>query len=83
MTPGTMHQARWIAKAIYGLKVVMFLIQFNLTVRKTKVLRLFNLFVTLEYSEARFRSSQVLEATLNDLSFFKKIRAFGDIHRKT
>ena len=83
MAPGAMHQARWMAKAIYGLKVFMFRSQLNLTAKETKALRLFNLFVTLVYTEAWFRSSQVLEAPLNDLNFFKKIRSFGDIHRET
>ena len=83
MAPGAMHQARWMAKAIYGLKVFMFRSQFNLTAREIKALRLFNLFVTLVYTETWFRSSQVLEAPLNDLNFFKKIRSFGDIHKET
>ena len=83
MAPGAMHQARWMAKAIYGLKVFMFRSQFNLTVRETKALRLLNLFVTLVYAEAWFRSPHVLEAPLNDLNFFKKIRYFANIDEKT
>lgn len=60
MAPRAMYQARWLAKAIYGLKVFMFRSQFNLTA-ETKALGLFNLFITLVYTEAWFRGPHVLE----------------------
>jgi len=83
MGTGAMHQARLVAKEMYELKVFMFRSQLNLTSKKNKALKLFNLFVTLVYTEAWFRSYQVLEAPLNDLNFFKKIRSFGGIHWET
>ena len=83
MAPGAMHQARWMAKAIYVLKIFLLRSQLKLTVKETTALRVFSLFVTLVYTEAWFRAPQVLEAPLSDLSLFKKIRSFYAIDAET
>jgi len=47
--PGAMHHARWMAKAIYSLKKVLFQVQFSLTAREKQGLTEIALFVALIY----------------------------------
>ncbi|XP_050549011.1 uncharacterized protein LOC126910464 [Daktulosphaira vitifoliae] len=48
-TPGAFHQARWMAKAIYCLKIYMFQDQFELTAAEKKGVTEISLFVSLLY----------------------------------
>jgi len=48
--PGAMHHARWMAKAIYSLKIYMFQDQFVLTAAEKKGVTNISLFVALIYS---------------------------------
>jgi len=47
--PGAMHHARWMAKAIYALKMVLFQDQLTLTAREKSGLTELSLFVALVY----------------------------------
>jgi len=47
--PGAMHRARWMAKAIYTVKIYMFRRQFKLTRSEEKGLRDLTLFIILVY----------------------------------
>src|ERR1043165_2191219 len=47
--PGPMHHAWWMSKAIYALKMVLFKNRITLTVRETKGLTEFALFVAVVY----------------------------------
>ena len=52
MAPGSMHQARWMSKVIYSLKVWMFKSQFDLRPKEVKGLRDICIFSTRLYLKA-------------------------------
>ena len=64
--PGAMHRARWMAKAIYTVKIYMFRRQFKLTRSEEKGLRDLTLFIILVYIRAWVAASFPLQAPLND-----------------
>ena len=76
IAPGAMHQTRWMAKAIYGLKVLMFRSQLKLTMRETKVLRLLNLFLTFVYTKPWFRVPIVLQRSTQRLELLHEDSIF-------
>ena len=47
--PGAFHHARWMAKAIYGLKILLLQRQFSLTAKEKHSVREMALFVSLVY----------------------------------
>ena len=64
--PGAMHRGRWMAKAIYTVKIYMFRRQFKLTRSEEKGLRDLTLFNILVYIRAWVAASFPLQAPLND-----------------
>ncbi|XP_039315242.1 uncharacterized protein LOC120359881 isoform X1 [Solenopsis invicta] len=74
--PGACHLARWMAKAIYCLKIYMFRQQFKLTHKEEKALRRICCFIIKCYAEAWFSAPNAIEAPLNDINFLKKLIAY-------
>lgn len=74
--PGAYHLARWMAKAIYCLKIYLFRQQFKLTQREEKALRRICCFVIKCYAKAWFSAANAIEAPLNDINFLKKMVAY-------
>jgi hypothetical protein len=68
-TPGAFHQARWMAKAIYALKIYLFREQFNLTARERKAMCSIGLFVALYYVRYWNEALIARYAPKNDLDF--------------
>lgn len=68
-TPGAFHQARWMAKAIYALKIYLLRDQINLTVHERKAMCSIGLFVTLCYVRYWNESMIARYAPKNDLDF--------------
>jgi hypothetical protein len=68
-TPGAFHQARWMAKAIYALKIYLFREQFNLTVHERKAMCSIGLFVALYYVRYWNEALIARYAPKNDLDF--------------
>lgn len=68
-TPSAFHHARWMAKAIYVLKIYLFREQFKLTVREKHAMCRIGLFVALYY--VRFWNEAMIAryAHKNDLDF--------------
>lgn len=64
--PGPMHHARWMSKALYALKIVLFKSQLTLTVRETKGLTDFALFVALVYGRFWHEAPLAANAPFND-----------------
>jgi hypothetical protein len=80
LTPGPMHHARWMSKAIYSLKVWMLRTQFKLTPREEKGLRDICIFVVLLYVKAWIRAPLAAVAPQQDLEMLK---AMAGYHNKT
>ena len=80
--PGAIHRARWMAKAIYALKMEL-LLEGNeniiqLTARELQGLRRFNRFVVLVYIKSWFRSRSAVDAPVNDIQLIRSLEALQD-----
>ena len=75
--PGAMYRARWMAKALYSMKVLMYKGQFHLTPAEEKKCQFF---LSLLYTEAWISSHNSLAAPANDLSFLKAIVKYKAIN---
>jgi hypothetical protein len=67
MAPGAMHYARWMAKAIYSFKMLMFKKQFSLTTREERGLRDICTFIVVVYLKAWYTAPFATSAPRNDL----------------
>lgn len=74
-----MHHARWMAKAIYSLKIFMFRDQFYLSPSETNSLRQVCIFVILFYIKAWYTSTSAILAPNNDFELLKKLILYDSI----
>ena len=81
-TPGPIHHARWMSKAIYCLKVWLFRSQFNLTTKEEKGLRAMCMFISLIYVEHWFTAPCAIQAPRRDLNLIKKLQQFQKLNSK-
>lgn len=80
--PGALHHARWMAKAIYSLKMVIFRNQLtDLTDAEVNGLLEVCGFIIKVYSVFWFDSHKPEKAALNDLRFLKKIVEYKAFNR--
>lgn len=79
--PGAQSRARWMAKAIYGLKIFMFREQFQLNTTETKALREFCIFVVFLYVEPWFTATRGYAAANLDLNFIKRLHCFKEVNK--
>jgi len=73
MAPGAMHHARWLAKAIYALKIWLFQKQFSLTAREERELLNICIFVVVIYFKAWFTAPFAASAPNNDFQLLKNL----------
>lgn len=78
--PGACHHARWMAKAIYLLKMYLFREQLSLKKDEENKLRQICVFVTTVYVKAWFTSSNSVKAPYHDLQFIKELNNFKAIN---
>jgi len=69
--PGAIHHARWMAKAIYALKMWLFQKQFGITTREEKALRSICIFVV--YLKAWFTAPFAACAPSNDIQLLQRL----------
>ena len=81
MAPGAIHHARWMAKALYALKIYLFREQFKLTAYETRGIRDVSLFIVRLYVRAWFTAPDAVSAPRNDLGFLQSLKRYEDIHR--
>jgi len=67
-SPGAFHQTRWMAKAIYCLKLYLFQDQFTMTTKDRKGVTEMALFVSLVYTRFWHKAPRGISAPLNDVS---------------
>lgn len=72
---GPIHHARWMAKAIYSLKIFLFRDQFHMTSHEESGLKNICIFIVLMYQKSWFTASNAIEAPRNDLELLKKLTA--------
>ena len=80
MAPGAMHRARWMAMAIYSIKIFLFRSQFRMTKREINLSRFLNIFVCFVYLNSWFTASLSIQAPLNDLMCLKRLTQFRTIN---
>lgn len=74
--PGTVHHARWMAKAIYSLKMSVSRDQFKLTAKEEKGLVDICIFIVDVYVSIWFKAPFAHDAPYNDLLLVKKLHEF-------
>ena len=81
--PGAIHRARWMAKALYTLKIELLHTgnskEINLTGRELLGIQRFNRFVILVYLQAWFTCNSAVEAPVNDIKLLENIRQYDDM----
>lgn len=80
--PGAFHHARWMAKAIYCLKIYLFREEFKLTVTEEKSLSEICTFIVIIYVKAWFTTPHAPQAPNHDLQFMKKLHNYKSIDVK-
>lgn len=80
-TPGAFHHARWMAKAIYCLKIYMFREQFRLTIRETNSIRAICQFIVRLYVKAWFTAPLAVNAPNFDLKFLIDLHTYRDLDK--
>lgn len=71
--PGASHHARWMAKAIYSLKLFLFRGKFKLKSAEESGLRETCIFIVCAYIEQWFNAGNAASAPCNDVKFINKI----------
>lgn len=77
--PGPVSHARWMAKAIYSLKMFLFRRTFHLSVCELNGIRHVCIFVVRLYVKAWFGSSRAAEAPNQDWKFLKDIVEYKSV----
>jgi len=71
--PVAFRQARWIAKAIYSLKMFLFQHQFTLTTKEKHSVKELALFVRLIYNQFWHEAPLGRKASLNDMQLLESL----------
>jgi len=81
--PGALHRARWMAKAIYSMKIELLYdgneTAFSLTAHELQGLQRFNRFVVSVYIQSWFTARSTADAPVNDILLIQRLEAFDDI----
>jgi hypothetical protein len=80
--PGAFHRARWMAKAIYSMKIELLFSGnksvIELTARELQGIQRFNRFVVCVYIRSWFTSNSVEDAPVNDMLLIQRLREYDD-----
>lgn len=77
--PGAMHQARWMARAIYSLKICLLQSQCRMTAKDKKDLRDVCLFVVMLYVKPWLECTVATKAPNQDLRFLKMLKEYEKV----
>lgn len=85
--PGALHRARWMAKAIYSLKMEL-LFDGNedvlkLTAQELQGIQRFNRFVVCVYLQSWFTSRIAIDAPINDILLIQRLNEYDDVALQT
>jgi len=80
--PGAMHQARWMSRAIYCLKIYIFRNQYSLLSSEKNAIRDICVFIVRFYLKAWFSCTLPARAPVNDLNFIKCLKLYENEHSK-
>ena len=81
--PGALNRARWMAKAIYALKIELLFRgneeALHLTGRQLQDLQRFNRFVILVYIQSWYSCSLAVDAAFNDIALIHRLQEYDDV----
>ena len=80
--PGALHHARWMAKAIYVLKLLMFREHVKLTRIEEAGLREVALFIVLIYSRTWVEAPSACDAAVNDRALLDDLLCYTTVNEK-
>lgn len=80
--PGAMHHARWMAKAIYSLKMCLLQSEFSLTDQEKDGLLALSLFIVTTYVKPWITCPSALKAPYQDLCFLKTLKQYENIDKE-
>ena len=80
--PGAMHQARWMSKVIYSMKVWLFRSQFKLTTKELKSITEVVIFCILVYLKTWMTPPLAISAPRNDLNLLKTLIKYEQVNPK-
>jgi hypothetical protein len=84
--PGALHRARWMAKAIYSMKIELVFdgneSVIKLTARELQGIQRFNRFVVNVYLQSWFTSRVVVDAPYNDILLIQRLDDYNDVALK-
>lgn len=78
--PGAIHHARWMAKALYALKIYLFRDQFKVTPYEARGIHDVCVFIVRVYVRAWFTAPDAVSAPRHDLGFLQSLKAYESIH---
>ncbi|KAK0046045.1 hypothetical protein Bpfe_024506 [Biomphalaria pfeifferi] len=82
--PGAIHRARWMAKAIYSLKMQLLLDGnenvLQLTDQQLQGIQRFNHFVLKVYIQSWFTCCSAVDAAVNDISLINRLHDYEEVH---
>ncbi|GBP33326.1 hypothetical protein EVAR_30915_1 [Eumeta japonica] len=79
--PAGLHRARWMAKAIYCLKIFLFLHQFKLSKREETAIKEICVFTVSIYVKYWYQAPSACAAPRNDLQLLKDLVSFQNINK--
>jgi hypothetical protein len=80
--PGAFHHARWMAKAIYVLKLLMFRVHMKLTRIEEAGLREVALFIVLIYARNWMEAPRACDAAVNDRALLDDLLRYKTVNEK-
>lgn len=79
--PGAMHQARWMARAIYSLKICLLQSQLKISAKDKRALQDVCLFIAVVYVKPWLGCSVLVKAPNQDLCFLKKLKEYETVDK--
>src|SRR5678815_2779975 len=76
--PGALHRARWMARIIYSLKIVLFRSQFNMKEQEAAAMTRFANFAVRFYVPNWFSAPSAASAPRNDLKYLQELECCDD-----
>ena len=78
-TPGAIHHARWMSKALYSLKIFIFREEFKLTKKEYNSISSICIFIINLYVKAWFNAPIAAFSPHQDLEFFKSLYEYKNV----
>jgi len=79
-SPGGLHRARWMAKAIYSLKIYLFRGQFKLTKKEYVGICDICIFTVRIYIKYWFQAATAIYSPRNDLQLLKDLKKYEEVN---